>query len=228
MMLMGIKQITLRFTFTLLLTDFESFASPPARITIDAAAPGHEIPRTLWGVFFEDINLSADGGIYPELVKNRSFEDGTKPESWEFNSSNGKSAATIVTPADSVNRSIVPLNSVNHRSLCIKADGAFALENEGYWGMNIVQGNHYTLKVAARATDGFNAPLVTKLVSADRGKVLASGELKGFSDEWAYYAAELTGGATDSKARLVLSAEGKGTLFLDMVSLMPNRTWTNH
>jgi alpha-L-arabinofuranosidase len=219
-MFTGIKFV---FALTLALSSLSGFAAAAARISVSVNSPGHEIPRTLWGVFFEDINLSADGGIYPELVKNRSFEDADKPESWKFTSLDGKSAASIATPD-----SVVPLNSVNRRSLCVKANGAFTLENEGYWGMNIVRGEHYTFMLAARAADGFNAPLIAKLVSANGDKVLASGELKDISNEWAYYAVELTGADTDPKAKLILSAEGKGTLFLDMVSLMPKKTWKDH
>ncbi|MGA2502376.1 MAG: hypothetical protein ABSH20_31940, partial [Tepidisphaeraceae bacterium] len=54
----------------------------PATINIQADKPGHEISPVLWGIFFEDINLSADGGVYAELVRNRSFEDSDKPEHW--------------------------------------------------------------------------------------------------------------------------------------------------
>ena len=59
-----------------------------ATISVQADKPGHKIAPTLWGIFFEDINLSADGGIYPELVRNRSFEDGDKPEHWKLHSVN--------------------------------------------------------------------------------------------------------------------------------------------
>ena len=55
----------------------------------DADQPGHAISPTLWGIFFEDINLSADGGIYPELVRNRSFEDSDQPEYWKFSNAAG-------------------------------------------------------------------------------------------------------------------------------------------
>ena len=48
-----------------------SINAQPAKITVDAANPAHAISPTLWGIFFEDINLSADGGIYHELVRNR-------------------------------------------------------------------------------------------------------------------------------------------------------------
>ena len=53
-------------------------------IQVQADKPGHEVAKTLWGIFFEDINLSVDGGIYPELVRNRSFEDSEKPEYWKI------------------------------------------------------------------------------------------------------------------------------------------------
>src|SRR6266850_258004 len=227
-MYMMLTRIRFLIALTLGLTSLRSFAADAAKISVNIAEPSHEIPRTLWGVFFEDINLSADGGIYPELVKNRSFEDADKPENWKFASLDGKSAASVVTPELSANPPVLALNPVNRRSLCVRSDGAFMLENEGYWGMNIVQGGRYTLKLAARATDGFNGAIIAKLVSASGNQVLASGELKGFSNEWAYYAVELIGAGTDPKAKLILSAEGKGTLFLDMVSLKPDKTWNNH
>src|SRR5450759_3428724 len=56
----------------------------PAKITVDAAHPAHAIAPTLWGIFFEDINMSTDGGIYPELVRNRSFEYSEKTENWSL------------------------------------------------------------------------------------------------------------------------------------------------
>ena len=112
---------------------------PTSTITIQTDQPGHQVSPTLWGVFFEDINLSADGGIYPELIRNRSFEDSEKPEDWKLTKlADGKSEMTI--------DSIRPLNPLNRRSLRVKADGAFTLENDGYWGMNLVKGDSYTFK----------------------------------------------------------------------------------
>ena len=61
-----------------------------ARIVVTTDQPGHAVSPTLWGIFFEDINLSADGGLYPELVRNRSFEDSTKPSFWTFSSPAGE------------------------------------------------------------------------------------------------------------------------------------------
>jgi len=66
-----------------------------AKVTVEVGLPGHPISPTLFGIFFEDINLSADGGIYPELVRNRSFEDSDTLQNWKFVSADGKSTASI-------------------------------------------------------------------------------------------------------------------------------------
>jgi alpha-L-arabinofuranosidase len=196
----------------------------PAKVTVDATHPAHAISPTLWGIFFEDINMSTDGGIYPELVRNRSFEDADTPENWKFTSTNGNSSADIST-AD-VHGQPVPLNAFNRKSLRVKADGAFSLANEGYWGMNFVAGDNYTLKLAARS-EKFSGKLTAKLLSAD-GKVLASGEISKFDNRWSYHTLELIPAGSDTKGTLEIDGEGKGVLYLDMVSLMPNKTWKNH
>lgn len=199
-------------------------SAPFAKISVDAAHPSHNISPTLWGIFFEDINLSADGGIYPELVRNRSFEDADKPQFWKFSSADGKSEATIST-AD-VHNQPPALNVFNRKSLRIKADGAFTLANEGYWGMNFVSGDGYTLKFAARS-DKFSGKLTAKLLSAD-GKVLASGEISKFDNHWSYRTLDLTPSISDPRGTLEISGEGKGVLYLDMVSLLPKKTWKDH
>ena len=59
-----------------------SLGAAPATLTVAVDKPGHAISPLLYGIFFEDINCSADGGIYAEMVRNRSFEDSDKPEWW--------------------------------------------------------------------------------------------------------------------------------------------------
>jgi len=94
-----------------LLATASAIAAEQASITVQANKPGHKIAPTLWGIFFEDINLSADGGIYPELVRNRSFEDNeTAAEYWSL-TTNGVARAEV-TIDDSK-----PLNPFNRRSL---------------------------------------------------------------------------------------------------------------
>ena len=200
-------------------------SAQPAKITVDVAHPGHAIPPTLWGIFFEDINMSTDGGVYPELVRNRSFEDADIPEHWTFtNVGDGKSEAKVVM-AD-VHGQPVPLNPFNRKSLRVKVDGAFTLQNEGYWGMNIVSGDGYTLKLAARG-EKFNGKLTAKILSA-AGQVLASGDLSDVGNRWRYHTLDLTATAGDPKATLEISGDGQGVLYLDMVSLMPKKTWKDH
>lgn len=197
-----------------------------AKITVDVTKPGHTISPTLFGIFFEDINLSADGGIYPELVRNRSFEDADTLQNWKF-TSDGKSKASI-TKADVQSRQPVPpLNAFNRKSLLIEADGLFKLENAGYFGINAVQGDNYTFKLAARTSTNVKAALKVRLLGSN-GNELASGEIKGFDDKWQYYTLTLTPSANDPKARLEISGEGTGKLYLDMVSLIPDKTWKNH
>ena len=202
-----------------------------ATITVDADKPGHAVPPTLWGIFFEDINLSADGGIYPELVRNRSFEDSDppspgsyggagQPDHWQLSNAAGGQSAMSVDASE-------PLNPLNRHSLRVKVDGGVTLENGGYSGMNIVKGDGYAFRLAARATDGFTNQVSVKIVSST-GNELAGGEISSLSGNWRYHTLDLVASDSDPRAKLQISAAGQGTLFLDMVSLMPKTTWKGH
>ena len=81
------------FLVTMLATG--GLMAQPAVISVDATKPGHAVSPMLWGVFFEDINCSADGGIYAELVRNRSFEDSDKPAWWSLLDRGGKGAVSV-------------------------------------------------------------------------------------------------------------------------------------
>lgn len=189
-------------------------------IEVQTDNPGPRLPPTLWGVFFEDINLSADGGIYPELVRNRSFEDADRLESWTFRDTGTQagSAAFIDTSKS--------LNAFNKRSLRIDLKGAFTLENDGYYGMGITQAATYKF-VAATRGENFRGPVTVKILSTD-GRTLAAGEITSVRPSWNYQSLALVATGSDPKAKLQLSATGEGKLFLDMVSLMPERTWKGH
>lgn len=198
-----------------------------AKISVEVDKPGHKISPTLFGIFFEDINLSADGGLYPELVRNRSFEDADTLQNWKFISDDDKSSASIITADVQARPPVSPLNPFNRKSICINSNGSFKLENDGYWGINVVQGESYSFKVAARVMENFLNPLKVRLVSSD-GKELASGEINGFESGWKYYSLNLKASESDPKAHLEISATGYGKLYLDMVSLLPDKTWKNH
>ena len=206
-------------TLSTVLASF-SLNAAPATLNVRVDQPGHQISPLLWGIFFEDINLSADGGIYPELVRNRSFEDAEKPSFWKLtNAESGRSEMAI----DNTH----PLNPFNRRSLRVRVEGACSLVNEGYWGMALVKGDSYQVRLAARAADGFKGPL-TILLENQSGRDLAKGEITDLTDKWKWFTLELTAADTDPKARLSIVTSGNGTLWLDMVSVLPKKTWKNH
>ncbi len=109
----------------------------PAKISVAVDQPGHKVSPMLWGIFFEDINLSADGGIYPELVRNRSFDDSDQPDYWKLTNADSGNSTMVIDSSR-------PLNPFNLHCLRVNAEGGFTLENDGYWGMNIVKGDGYT------------------------------------------------------------------------------------
>lgn len=191
----------------------------PARIVVDVARPSHAIAPTLWGAFFEDINLSADGGIYPELVRNRSFEDSDKPEHWRLDNLEGGASEMSID-------SIHPLNPFNRRSLKVRVNGRVSLMNEGYWGMNFVKGEQYVIRLAARGGDGFKGSIQVRIMA--RGAEPAQSEVAGLTERWKEFPMELTAPGTDPKGAFSLIAEGQGTLWFDMVSVMPKKTWRDH
>jgi alpha-L-arabinofuranosidase len=198
-----------------------------AKIVVEVDKPGSAISPDLFGIFFEDINLSADGGVYPELVRNGSFEDADSLQYWKFVSVGGKSIASICNADVQARPPILPLNPFNLKSLRVKVTGSFDLENDGYWGMNIIEGHRYTFSIAARSTDGFSSPLKVRIVNSE-GKELASSEVKAFNDTWKYFSVTLTAIGSDPKAHMEILGDGNGTLYLDMVSLMPDNSWKNH
>lgn len=196
-------------------------------VSINVDKPGHSISPYLFGIFFEDINLSADGGLYPELVRNRSFEDAETLQHWTFKSEDGKSSASVSTANLQARQPMPPLNAFNRKSALVKANGSFALKNDGYFGMNIVKGDRYLFRLASRIGSGTVSSLQVRLVGQN-GAELGKGTLKASANAWAYDSLALTAAESDPKAHLELSGAGQGELYLDMVSLLPEKTWKNH
>jgi len=210
-----------------------SLCAQAATITVHADKPGHTIAPTLWGIFFEDINLSADGGIYPELVRNRSFEDYEKKSHDDKEGEMAKALlfwsvrTNVNARADVAIDESLPLNPFNRRSLRWDINGASSIVNEGYYGMGIKAGAEYRLSLAARATNGFSGVLDVT-VEGRSGQLLAKGKIEGIGGKWQTFTLDLKASGTDAQARLVIGASGKGIVWLDMVSLMPKETWKNH
>jgi len=180
-----------------------------------------EIQPTMWGLFFEDINFAADGGIYAELVKNRSFEFSKPLMGWNEIKEGGADGSLLA-----VNRGAEFENNPRILKVEVKAEkGAYGLSNEGFRGMGIKNGNKYNLSMLIRSVSG-NLKLKVALIGSD-GKKLGETSLGNFTQNWEKKEATFTANATDPKAHLSLLFEGKGVVEIDMVSLFPGDTWKN-
>ncbi|MEO6314734.1 MAG: alpha-L-arabinofuranosidase C-terminal domain-containing protein [Chitinophagaceae bacterium] len=191
-------------------------------LTIKADDVKGTIQPTMWGVFFEDINLGADGGLYAELVKNRSFEF-TKPMmGWTVL---GKPA----TEGDFTILNRGEASAANPRFLRVQLHnnkkGSIGLANEGFRGMGIKQGVGYDFSIMYRQTAA-TVVLHVELVD-EQGGIIGSGTTTtGFSgSEWKKQAIHFTAAATVLKATMKIWFEGDGAIDLDMVSLFPEDTW---
>jgi alpha-L-arabinofuranosidase len=187
-------------------------------ITIQADHPGAKINPAMWGIFFEDINFGADGGLYAELVKNRSFEFPDPLMGWiRISPSLAKGALTV--------RDDEPFDPANPHYLRIQSEGTapFGVSNEGFRGMGVRHGETYNFSAQIRGVDG--SPTLRLQLYGGDGALLDLTELKDFSSGWKKYTATLRPKDTDPKGRLAVVLDGKGTVDLDMVSLFPQHTW---
>ncbi|WP_236808891.1 carbohydrate binding domain-containing protein [Amycolatopsis albispora] len=190
-------------------------AEPAYRLEIDPAAAGPDLPRSMYGVFFEDINHAADGGLYAELVRNRSFEF-DRADHASFTGLTAWTPATTggtATVADDEGR----LNERNRRYLRLEVTGdSFAVTNTGYnAGIAVERGKRYDFSVWARG----DAPLTASLTDAD-GTALARPVLvTSRAGEWAKFTGSFTARESSATGRLTVSAGA--SVSLDMVSLFP-------
>jgi alpha-L-arabinofuranosidase len=188
-------------------------------ITIQADKPGAAISPTMWGIFFEDINFGADGGLYAELVKNRSFEFPNAMMGWsEYRKGKADGILSI--------RNTLPLNSVNPRYLRMEIknpqDG-FGVTNEGFRGMGVRQGQQYYFSVYARCLQTGTMSLQASVVDA-QGETLGQASVAVEGKEWKNHNVLLTVTKTCADAKLNLLAGGKGQVDVDMISLFPKDT----
>ena len=195
-------------------------------ITVQVDRPGAAISPTLFGLFFEDINFGADGGLYPERVKNRSFEFPDPMMGWK-RLARGEAKGTLQI-YDAGSRSGQP----NAHHLQIKADsGGFGVTNEGFRGMGVEQGKEYLFSVLARNAGDTSASLQVEVEDAD-GKKLSDAVISlnapaKTSAAWKTYTAVIRPTATNGKARLNLLMDGPGKVDIDLISLYPKETWKN-
>jgi alpha-L-arabinofuranosidase len=196
-------------------------ADGPAQValTVRVDQPGAKINPAMWGIFFEDVNFGADGGLYAELVKNRSFEFPDALMGWSKVALQGAAGSLTVRDQD-------PFNPANPHYVRVQSDSpaGVGVSNEGFSGLGVREGQGYDFSTMARAVAGNPLALRVELVSPT-GNVLASAHLDGLTAKWQKHSVTLRPKATEANARLRVLIEGKGALDLDMVSLFPRKTW---
>lgn len=198
------------------------YAAPAATLNADFSALKTPVSKNLYGIFFEDINYSADGGIYAEMVQNRSFGNKFSTEQWTAVTKDGRAKERIKA------KKTDPLSKTNpgYGELTAKtADTGIA--NNGYGGMVFKAGKTYNGSVYLRSPDG---SITSVTVYADEGsfkKTLASAKISGITTEWKKFEYTLTPSAAAVKGRLVLLADQTGTIDFDVISLFPAETYKN-
>jgi alpha-L-arabinofuranosidase len=213
--------------FLLLLQMEQVFAQNKAVFSVQADKPGAAVSPTMWGIFFEDINLGADGGLYAELIKNRSFEFFKPLMGWQIKSSKAMGNINFGSQLLILNRP--DKAETNPRFLRVTLNktpkDSLGLTNEGFRGMGIQKGLRYDFSVLYRLPGG-NAKVHLELVS-EKGESLGSGIFvpKETADVWQKGETSFVSNATDPKAKLNIWFEGTGVLDLDMISLFPSDTW---
>jgi alpha-N-arabinofuranosidase len=204
-----------------------SFAANAQTVKLKVETGKKDIVQpTMWGIFFEDINFAADGGIYAELVKNRSFEFTQPLTGWQLHESNKFSMnqtsgdLTILKTSDPKE-----VNAHFARAILV-SDNGFTLVNEGFKGIGLKKDNTYTLSVMARQQTQTPVKIQVQLQDSV-GNVLGQTTIEPTGKEWKEYSAKIISSKTEPKGKLALRFTGKGTVDIDMISLFPQDTWKN-
>ena len=198
------------------------FAQKSKTIVVNPDKITAQVQPEMWGVFFEDINMGADGGIYAELIKNRSFEFFQPLMGWKTKGSKLKEGDVLV-----LNRKESHAN--NPRFLRVNSSGSnrgdLSITNEGFRGIGVKKGLSYDFSVMYKqAAAGLK--LHAELIDST-GKILGAAVLvpETSDNQWKSQSVTFTANETVLKAKFNLWFEGTGVIDLDMVSLFPGDTW---
>jgi carbohydrate binding domain protein len=183
------------------------------------------ISNHLIGVFFEDLNYAADGGLYAELIQNRDFEyspaDGNKDKNW--NSTYAWSMVGEGTTFSIGEDAPVHANNRHHALLDVLRPGA-SLVNSGFDGICIKKGEKYDFSIFAKAIEGKGGKIKISLLDKN-GEELAQASIPATSGTWKKQNAVLTASVDAEDAVLAVSPQKPGKYALDMISLFPRKTF---
>ncbi len=248
---LSVSNLWVKFVCALLLSLITARAET-AVITIDASKPGPLINPRMYGIFLEEINHGVDGGLYAELVRNRAFEDSRPPEGYSFRNgrwrdehgfdsgfsrygytTNGVPFWSLIQEGATKGAMYLQTTGgVTEQSAhCLRLDvqetanGRIGVANNGFFGVGITQGAKYVLSFFAKSGEDFSGGLSARLEDASAAPCSDEVRFEKPAAVWQPFRATLTATKTDPKVRLVILSSGKGTLWLDFVSLFPQITW---
>ena len=194
------------------------------QLSIDADNEVHDISDMLYGIFFEDINFAADGGLYAEKVINRSFEYGELAENDELHGWSGVGNAQFSVVKDSSDG----LNANNRNYLVINNTSSekSGVANKGFLeGMAIEKDVTYDFSVYAKGLDGYTGDITVRLIAGN--EIAGETTVNAITADWAKYEAKITSSLTATSQVFLQVLIGNGKAALDMVSLFPP-TYKNH
>jgi len=182
-----------------------------------------KVNPNMWGVFFEDINMGADGGLYAELIKNRSFEFYKPLMGWKKEGKGVQEGDVLVlNRLDKKNNPRFLRVSANNAS-----KGAVVLQNEGFRGMGLKQGLSYTFSTLFHQVQP-GIKMYLELLD-EENNVIGTADLipEKSGDQWYKQSATIQSSKTVLKGKFQIGFTGTGVIDLDMVSLFPQDTWKN-
>ena len=199
-----------------LLAGLQTPARATDTFTVDVRKTGPAIEKTMYGIFFEDINFAADGGLYAELVKNRSFEFPFALQGWKA------SGAVQIRDDGPFERCphYARLSDPGHKHK------QTSLDNEGFFGIGVKEGQQYRFSFWGRVPDGGSAAIRVEIVNPstmERVHYLCKQKVSLEGSEWKRYEATLSPSRTDPKAMLrIFLEQPRATVDLEHISLIPS------
>lgn len=192
-------------------------------LSVNASAPVHEISDLLYGIFIEDINFAADGGLYAELVQNRSFEftnlaAGNEKHAWK---DVGAIGATVVKEDT---EGCLNANNPNYMVLKNTSADLAGIANSGFLdGMAVTEGAEYIFSIYARGLEGYTGAIHVTLMFGS--ELIAEGTIDAITPEWTKYELTLKASSTVSRNLSLNVMINTGSAAIDMVSLFPKNTY---
>ncbi len=200
----------------LILSVLIQFSFAQKNFVVNVNEKGAIIQPDMYGVFFEDINFGADGGLYAELIKNRSFEFDQPFVGWlPF----GDVTIKNEEPCFERNPHYVQLHEKGLRR-------GTGLENSGFRGIGLKKNAEYNFSFYARSNEGNEKKFRIELVGSNED-IIGRSYLFIEGKDWKKYTASVRSGATDPKAKIRLVLETQGIVDLDHISMFPADTWKN-